>query len=601
VLLDSDPQATERLLEIAERHRADSSANSVGSEQKWRSLDVQARLASALVKGITDYLEEDIGEAVKAGFTPLEIVEKALMDGMHQVGELFGSGRMFLPQVVKSARVMKKAVTLLEPYMVSSEGEERETILLATVKGDVHDIGKNIVGVVLGCNGYKVVDLGVMVPEEEIVAKAVESKAKIIGLSALITPSLAEIVNVVKALERKGLQIPVLVGGAATSATHTAVKVAPHYSSGTVVYVADASLVTEVVGSILDPLRSEEYLQRVRSEQVKLQESWSKEDKLLSWEEAKRRAPHFTWLSDELKEPAGVVEEPKVAEIPLKELLPYINWTQFLNSWKIKGSYPKIFDDPGLGAKAYKVYSDGRSILEYICKTEALQVKAVYGFWPAYSLNEDIYLYSGEKIIAKIPTLRQQREGLEVCLSLADFIAPEGLDNTDYLGMFALSSGFGLEKLQQLYKDQDDEYSSLMVGLLADRLCEAASEYLHKKVRALCGWPDREGLEIEDILKGHYKGIRPAPGYPACPDHYLKKIIWQFLHPEENIGLKLTESTALWPASSISGFYFVSPKARYFSLGKIDRQQLLDYHQRWGRSPEDLKETEKWLSLHLDY
>lgn len=604
VILNKDPEAAERLLEVAECHRADSPIAIVTSKDDWRRAPVAERLKNALVRGITDYLAEDIKEAVAEGMTPLQVVERALMGGMRHVGELFGSGKMFLPQVVKSARVMKKAVACLEPYFADSKAEQelRGRILMATVKGDVHDIGKNIVSVVLGCNGFRVEDLGVMVPESDIVSKAIETKAQMIGLSALITPSLDEIVNVIKCLEAAGLRIPVMVGGAATSPIHTAVKIAPHYS-GLVIHVPDASLVTEVVNNILNHEIRSTYGAAIRTEQEALREQWQNRLhalKLHSFAEAQKRAPHFNWkVNSDIAKP----QEPsvKVVNFDLRELSDYINWQEFLAAWGLKGSYPSIFDDAEVGDKASKLYADGRSVLEYIVRTQALKVQGVYGFWAANSSGEDILLYAEEadgEPMAVLPTLRQQSENLEVCLALADFIAPRECGRKDWLGMFAVSSGSGLLELKAKYEAQNDEYHALMVGFLADRLCEAAAECLHKKVRSVCGYADPENIAMHDILLHHTRGIRPAPGYPACPDHSNKKFIWRLLKPAEHIGVRLTDNYALDPASSICGFYFSAPWARYFSLGKISREQAESYSKRCGRT---LRETERWLSSNLGY
>ncbi|MGM9991807.1 MAG: methionine synthase [Candidatus Bruticola sp.] len=604
VILNKDPEASERLIEVAERHRSDSSASAVLSRHDdWRQSSVEERLKEALVRGITDFLEADIKEAVALGMSPLEIVEKALMGGMRHVGELFGSGRMFLPQVVKSARVMKKAVACLEPYFAENQAAKnlRGRILMATVKGDVHDIGKNIVSVVLGCNGFQVTDLGVMVPEQDIVAQAVESQAQLIGLSALITPSLDEIINVIKCLENAGLRIPVMVGGAATSPVHTAVKIAPHYS-GLVVHVPDASLVTEVVNNILNPDSSECFAASLRAEQEELRSQWQQRLsnlELYSLEEAERRAPHFHWQAADI----AVPQDPsvKVLNLDLRLLADYINWQEFLSAWGVKGSYPQILNDSEIGDKATKLCFDGRSVLEYIMRTESLKVRAVYGFWPARSQGRDILLYADKNAnqpFLILPTLRQQTGGLEVCLSLADFVAPQNFTVPDWVGAFAVSAGDGLTELQAKYTEQGDEYHALIAGFLADRLCEAAAEYLHKLVRSECGYPDPESLTLRDIMLHHMRGIRPAPGYPACPDHAHKAVIWRLLQPEEKIGLQITDNFALKPASSICGFYFSAPWARYFSLGKIGRDQVEDYSRRSGI---ELAEAERRLAANLGY
>ena len=604
VILNKDPEAAERLLEVAERHRADSSAAAISSQDDWRQAKVAERLKNALVRGLTDYLDQDIKEAIAEGMSPLQVVEQALMGGMRHVGELFGSGKMFLPQVVKSARVMKKAVAYLEPYFAESQdGQElRGRILMATVKGDVHDIGKNIVSVVLGCNGFQVEDLGVMVPESDIVNKAIETKAQMIGLSALITPSLDEIVNVVKCLETAGLRIPVMVGGAATSPIHTAVKIAPYYS-GLVVHVPDASLVTEVVNSLLNSETCSTYEATVRAEQEALREQWQNRLHTLtlhSLAQARKRAPHFNWRVDsDIAKPQDPAV--KVVDFNLRELADYISWQEFLAAWGLKGGYPAIFDDAEVGDRASKLYADARSVLEYIMRTQALKVRGLYGFWPAVSSGDDILLYSQEsdsEPMAILPTLRQQSENLEVCLALADFVAPQECGRKDWLGMFAVSSGAGLSELKAKYEEQNDQYHVLLVSFLADRLCEAAAECLHKRVRSVCGYADPEAISVQDILLHHTRGIRPAPGYPACPDHSNKELIWQLLKPTERIGIRLTGNYALDPASSICGFYFSAPWARYFSLGKISREQVEDYSRRCGRT---LKETERWLATNLGY
>lgn len=601
-ILNTHPGAAEILLEVAEKHRGDTAAKSVTEHDSWRAATVAERLKTALVRGFTDYLEEDIKEAAESGMRPIDIIEQALMGGMHEVGELFGAGRMFLPQVVKSARVMKKAVACLEPYFKDSpQGDNlRGRIIMATVKGDVHDIGKNIVSVVLGCNGFQIEDLGVMVPAEAIVQKIKETDAQLLGLSALITPSLDEIINVIISLENAGIRIPVLVGGAATSPVHTAVKIAPHYS-GVVIRIADASLVTESVNNLLNKETRDLYIAKVREEQQKLGLEWQtrmENLKLRTFEQAQELAPRFHWQVDtDIIHP----EDPGVKSIDfnLADLVQYIDWGELLKAWGLNGAYPQILEDQEQGAQAAKLYQDGRSILEYIVKTQALKVRGVYGLFPAQGRCNDILLYenvndSEPRFI--IPTLRQQRGDVEVCLALSDFVTPCEVGCRDWLGVFAVSAGFGLEKLRASYEENNDEYHAIMAGFLADRFCEAASLYLHKLVRTQCGLTDPAGQTVKDLLLQRHRGIRPAPGYPACPDHTLKKVIWQLLEPERRIGLNLTDSCAMYPANSVSGLYFFAPQARYFSLGRIGRDQVEDYSKRCGRSVE---ETEHWLANNL--
>jgi 5-methyltetrahydrofolate--homocysteine methyltransferase len=605
VLLNRRPDATERLLAFAETVR-DVSRRAPQSDRAWRDAGLDERLTHALVNGITDHLEADIAEALESLPSPLSVIEGPLMRGMNVVGDLFGSGRMFLPQVVKSARVMKKAVALLEPHL-DAPGEEawrprsRARILLATVKGDVHDIGKNIVGVVLGCNAYEVVDLGVMVPAERIVQAALEQQVDLVGLSGLITPSLDEMVHVAGVLAREGLDLPLLIGGATTSAKHTAVRIAPAYG-GTVAHVADASRAVEVAGRAIGPATREEFAAGLREEQRAAREAFASAPAptLLTLREATRRRLRLDWSAGEPDRPERLGIR-VVRRQPIGELLDYIDWTPFFHVWELRGSYPRILEHPQQGTEARKLLEQARTMLDRLAEEEALRATAVWGLFPANSVGDDIVLYADEERggeLARLPTLRQQRppRGERPTLALADFVAPR--PGADYVGAFALTAGLGLDRLVARLRGEHDEFAAIMAAALADRLAEAFAEKLHETVRREWGYGGDEGLAPRELISGRFRGIRPAPGYPACPDHSDKRILWRLLDVEAGTGIRLTESCAMEPAASISGLYLAHPEARYFSVGKIGRDQLEDYARRKGIP---LREAERWLRAGLAY
>ena len=606
VLLNRHPDATERLI----RH-ADSSGQAVKNEPPddlFRHGPVEQRLAHALIKGIADHIEADVEEArVKYG-SPLAVIEGPLMAGMNAVGEMFGAGKMFLPQVVKTARVMKKAVAYLLPYMearrqtggLGSQG----TIVLATVKGDVHDIGKNIVGVVIGCNNYKVVDLGVMVPADRILKAALEANADIIGLSGLITPSLDEMVHVAREMEREGFRTPLLIGGATTSRVHTAVKIAPAYS-GPVVHVSDASRAVGVTGHLLNPARREDFESATRREQEGIREQHrgrAPQRQLVTLAQARLRRTPILWQAADIAKPSWLGAR-VIAPFPLAEIVPYIDWTPFFHVWELRGSYPRILDDEVVGARARELYNDARELLQRIVSGELLTARAVYGFFPANSDGDDILVYGENepsRQVAVFHTLRQQtaRADGQYNQALADFIAPVDSGLQDYLGIFAVTAGLGVEELCARFEADQDDYRSIMTKAIADRLAEALAELLHRMAREDWGYGRDERLGIEDLIREKYRGIRPAPGYPACPDHTEKRILFDLLRVEERIGIRLTETYAMLPASSVSGLYFAHPEARYFAVGKIDRDQVAEYSRRKAM---DQRTVERWLAPYLAY
>lgn len=605
VLLNRRDDATERLLDFAEKI-IDDSGNKKAVVKEWRSDSLQDRITHALVKGIDEFIEEDVEEARSMATKPIEVIEVNLMVGMNVVGDLFGSGKMFLPQVVKSARVMKRAVAYLLPFIEAEKDGKQETagkILMATVKGDVHDIGKNIVGVVLGCNNYEIIDLGVMVPLEKIINTAIEEKVDIIGLSGLITPSLDEMIYVAQEIKRRGLETPLLIGGATTSKAHTAVKIAPELSTP-VVHVNDASRAVTVAGSLLNKDTAEVYKDSIRKEYELFR------DKFLDRRETKEhidlatarsRKLHLDWTAYVPKTPnqKGIqVIENQDLEI----LVDFIDWSPFFRSWDLHGHYPAILDDEIVGKQATELFADAQVILSEILDKKLLKAKAVYGIFPANSVDDDIELYSDDtrtQTHVKFLTLRQQlkkRKG-KTNLALADFIAPKGSGVQDYIGAFCVSTGFGTAELAKAYEDDNDDYNAIMVKALADRLAEAFAEYLHKEVRInVWGYAPNELLDNEALIKEAYKGIRPAPGYPACPDHLEKNTIWELLQVQERIGVTLTESLAMWPAASVSGYYFAHPKAQYFGVGKITEDQVQSFSER---KKIDLKEAEKWLRPNI--
>ena len=608
VLFDRRPDATERLVEFAETVKNRSSGEAAKVDT-WRTLDVEERLTHALVKGIADHVEEDVEEAREHYATSLEIIEGPLMRGMQTVGDLFGEGKMFLPQVVKSARVMKRAVNHLLPYMEAERAAsgaahtKRGKVLIATVKGDVHDIGKNIVGVVLGCNGYEVVDLGVMVPCTKIIDEAVRHQADIVGLSGLITPSLDEMVQVAQEFEHAKLTMPLLIGGATTSTRHTAVKIAPKYS-GAVVHVNDASRAAGVVEKLLSSTAREEFVRTTREAQARDVENFKRrqETKLVPYATACAKR----WTTDWATAPIDVPEFLGVRtleKVPLTELIPYIDWTPFFMSWELRGRYPAIFDDAVVGEEARKLHRDAVEMLDRIVRDDALEAKVVYGFFPANAVGDDIALYSDESRaseVGRVHTLRQQweRKGQDVFHALADFVAPVESMRKDYVGAFAVTTGHGCDELCRKYDAEHDDYSSIMVKAIADRLAEACAEWLHAKVRREWGYGRAENLTTEQLIEEQYRGIRPAPGYPACPDHTEKQAIFALLGAEQGAGMRLTESFAMMPAASVSGLYFAHPESRYFAVDRLTREQVEAYAKRKGMS---VSEVERWLAPNLGY
>lgn len=602
VILDRREDATERLLDYSEKHK------SVKKEKiedlEWRNHPLQERITHALVKGIDRFIEEDVEEARLQAEKPLHVIEVNLMTGMGVVGDLFGSGKMFLPQVVKSARVMKKAVAYLQPFIEAEKDGTKPAngkILMATVKGDVHDIGKNIVSVVLGCNNYEIVDLGVMVPAEKIIQAAIDHQVDVIGLSGLITPSLDEMVYIAQELERQNLNFPLLIGGATTSKAHTAVKIDLKYKNA-VVHVNDASRAVNVVSSLLGD-RNKEYVDDLKSEYSEFREKFLNrqvEKDYVSIEEARQNKFKINWENEEIFTPnqLGITV---VENQDLRELLPFIDWSPFFRSWDLHGKYPQILEDEVVGVQAKELFKDAKVILKRILDEKLLTAKAIFGIFKANSNETDDILIFDENNdqTTKFITLRQQahRSKGKDYLALSDFIAPESSRKTDYMGAFCVTTGFGTDELAQEYEKANDDYNAIMVKALADRLAEAYAEFLHRKVRTeYWGYAKQENLTNEELIAEKYKGIRPAPGYPACPDHLEKHAIWDLLKVEENIGVYLTESLAMFPTASVSGYYFGSPHAKYFGLGKIAEDQLKDYSVRKGIS---LQEARKWLNPNL--
>jgi len=598
VLLDRRDDATERLLDYAEGIKGDKQSGEDPRALAWRECDLQERITHSLVKGIDTFIIEDIEEARRQARRPLNIIEETLMAGMNVVGDLFGEGKMFLPQVVKSARVMKKAVAYLQPFIEAGKDEASQSagkILLATVKGDVHDIGKNIVGVVLGCNNYDIIDLGVMVEPEKIIEMAKLQKVDAIGLSGLITPSLDEMVYVASEMEKHGFHIPLLIGGATTSRAHTAVKIAPQYHEA-VVYVSDASRAVTVVGSLLKS-DAKAYKDEIRADYDAFRETFlnlGSRKTYLSIEAARQNRLAIDWLSVDICRPKflGI----KVIEaFNLAQLLPYIDWTPFFFSWDLHGKYPRILQDEVVGEQARTLFADAKLLLKRLIDEKLLTAKAVFGLFPANSVGDDIAVYDESGgVQAVFHTLRQQQQRYDSpTRALSDFIAPESTGLDDYIGCFCVTTGFGTDELAARFAAQHDDYNAIMVKALSDRLAEAFAEYLHHQIRRVYwGYASDEKLDNEALIREKYRGIRPAPGYPACPDHLEKKTIWQLLQVEENIGVKLTDGLAMWPASSVSGYYFAHPQARYFSLGKITEEQLVDYAER---KEVTLDFARKWL------
>ncbi len=606
VLLNRRPDATERLVNFAETVKAKGKV--AVKDDEWRQGTVEERLSHALVKGITDYIDQDTEEARQKYPKPLEVIEGPLMAGMNIVGDLFGSGKMFLPQVVKSARVMKKAVAHLMPYMEeekkrSGNFRAQGKVLLATVTGDVHDIGKNIVGVVLGCNNYEVIDLGVMVSCEKILAAARENKADIIGLSGLITPSLDEMVHVAKEMTREGFDVPLLIGGATTSKAHTAVKIAPSYAPG-VVHVLDASRAVGVVGSLVSQTQKEGFVRQVRDDYARMRQAHQDRGAkpLLSIAQARANRFMSDWAGVDIPVPTALGVR-TIADQPLVELIPYIDWSPFFHTWELRGRYPTIFDEPTVGPRAKELYEDARRLLDEIVHKKQLKARGVYGVFPASSVGDDIELYedtSQKTLLTTIHHLRQQSEkpAGQPNLALADYVAPKECGRQDYIGAFAVTTGIEMDELCRRFDNDHDDYNSIMAKALADRLAEAFAECLHKRIREEWGYEKHEQLTNEDLIREKYRGIRPAPGYPACPDHTEKQLLFDLLSAEQNSGITLTESYAMLPTASVSGFYFAHPEAKYFAVGKIGKDQVEDYARRKGM---DLRTVERWLSPNLNY
>lgn len=633
VLLNRNPESTEKLVAYAETVK--SAGKELVVDDAWRKEPVNKRLEHALIKGLTEFIDEDVEEARQLVERPIQVIEGPLMDGMNVVGDLFGEGKMFLPQVVKSARVMKKAVAYLLPYIeAEKEGGESSSagkILMATVKGDVHDIGKNIVGVVLACNNYEVIDIGVMVPCDKILAAAKEHNVDIIGLSGLITPSLDEMVYVAKEMERLGFKVPLLIGGATTSRIHTAVKIDPHYS-GPVIHVLDASRSVPVAGRLLQSeLTSQEIFNEIKTEYAELRTAHAarqQEKNYLSIDQARAKSSGIDWTGFKSKQPSFLGVK-YFEDYSLEEIAKYIDWTPFFSTWQLSGKYPRIFDNEVVGKEAKKLFDDAQALLKEIIANKSLQAKAALGFFPANSLGDDIILHdyvekalevacekhgSHKQVSYEIQPkdessdksqwlhhLRQQGQKASTlpnrCLS--DFIAPLNSGETDYIGAFAVTTGLGIEALLDKYEKEHDDYNSIMVKALADRLAEAFAELLHERVRKeFWGYASEETLSNEDLISEKYDGIRPAPGYPACPDHTEKKRLFELLDAEKQIGIQLTESYAMYPASAVSGFYFSHPESTYFGLGKIAKDQVTDYAKRKGMSLDDV---ERWLSPVLNY
>jgi len=611
VLLNRRPDATERLVEFGEKLKGAGAVVSEKRAEEWRNGTVEERLSHALVKGIDAFIEIDAEEArVKLG-RPLLVIEGPLMDGMSVVGDLFGAGKMFLPQVVKSARVMKKAVAHLTPFMEAEKLEmvaaghtvkAQGKIVLATVKGDVHDIGKNIVGVVLACNNYEVIDLGVMVSCEKILERAKAENADLIGLSGLITPSLDEMVHVAREMERQGFKLPLLIGGATTSRAHTAVKIAPHYSEP-VVHVLDASRAVPVTTSLLSDDGKAEFVAQHRAGYEALRKAHSSpRPKLVSLETARQRRTPIEWRAEDLPIPefTGVRV---LDDFRLATLREFIDWTPFFHTWELKGVYPRILDDERQGEQARQIFAEANALLDRIIAESLITARGVYGFFPAFAIGDDVELYSSntrESALEQFHFLRQQanKEGNEPCRSLADFIAPKETGLRDYIGAFAVTSGIGLKDLCDGFRAKHDDYNAIMAEAIADRLAEAFAECLHKRVRDEWGYGRAEALSTDDLIHENYRGIRPAAGYPACPDHTEKGTLWRLLNVESNTSMRITESFAMWPGSSVSGLYFAHPESRYFSLGKIGRDQVEDYAERKGMSAA---EVERWLGQNLNY
>jgi len=607
VLLNRREDATERLLDFAESVVGNKKIKK-SSNKEWRKLELRERISYSLINGKDEFIDQDVELARQSVEEPIMVIEGHLMDGMNIVGDLFGDGKMFLPQVVKSARVMKKAVAYLLPFIEEAKTDDKTNssgkILMATVKGDVHDIGKNIVGVVLACNNFEIIDLGVMVPPEKIIKTAVEQNVDIIGLSGLITPSLDEMVFLAQELNRQNIDIPLLIGGATTSKAHTAVKIHPE-TKFPVVHVNDASRAVGVASSLINKNSKEKYWEEISLDYTNFREKFLNKKtnkKYISYQQAKTNKFKIDFKEYNPVKP-NFLGVKVIDEILLEDLVPYIDWSPFFNSWGLHGRYPDIFEYEKTGSQARELYSDAMKMLKKIVSNKSLKAKAIYGLFPANSNGDDIEVYeddSRKKISAKFITLRQQlqkREG-EPNYSISDFIAPKDSKVFDYIGCFCVTTGFGADELSKQYEDEIDDYNSIMVKALADRFAEAFAEYLHRQIRIdKWGYSPDEKLDNSELISESYTGIRPAPGYPACPDHLEKDTIWKLLNVEKSIGVKLTESRAMWPASSVSGYYFSNPQSKYFGLGNINEDQLKDYSQRRG---VDLEKAKKWLSPNLN-
>ncbi|QOD62358.1 methionine synthase [Polaribacter haliotis] len=597
VILDRREDATERLLDLAETVKG--SKKEKVADLSWRENTLQERITHALVKGIDAFIIEDVEQARQEAEKPIEVIEGNLMIGMNVVGDLFGAGKMFLPQVVKSARVMKKAVSYLNPFIEAEKGDKQEPvgkILMATVKGDVHDIGKNIVSVVLACNNYEIVDLGVMVPPEKIIQTAIDERVDAIGLSGLITPSLDEMVYLAKEMQRQNFVLPLLIGGATTSKAHTAVKIDTQYKNA-VVHVNDASRAVTVVGDLLNKKSSHLYTAKLKKDYDEFRTKFlkrGKEKSYISITEARKRKYKIDWETSEIKKPNELGIQ-VLKQLSLKELLPFIDWSPFFRSWDLHGKFPDILTDKVVGEQATIMYAEAQEMIKEIIAKQLLKPKAVFGLFEANSINDDdISVQKKGEEVAIFRTLRQQlkkREGIPNH-ALADFIAPKETNKTDYMGAFCVGI-FGAQELAESYRAKEDDYNAIMAQAIADRFAEAMAEYLHKQIRVKhWGYSSDETLTNDDLIKENYKGIRPAPGYPACPDHLEKETIWDLLSVEENIGVTLTESLAMWPAAAVSGYYFANKEAKYFGLGKITDDQVTDYSTRKGITKEKAR---KWL------
>jgi 5-methyltetrahydrofolate--homocysteine methyltransferase len=607
VVLNTHDNATEELLEIAEKYRGDGSQQESTQDLEWRSWEVNKRLEHALVKGITEFIEDDTELARQAAERPLHVIEGPLMDGMNVVGDLFGDGKMFLPQVVKSARVMKRAVAYLQPYIEAEKGEGQRSngkIVMATVKGDVHDIGKNIVGVVLQCNNFEVIDLGVMVPCDKILKVAKEEQVDMIGLSGLITPSLDEMVHVAKEMQRTGLDIPLLIGGATTSKAHTAVKIEQNYEKP-VVYVSNASRAVGVCQSLLSDELRPAFVEKLDKDYEIVREQHARKRPRtppVSLDVARANRAEIDWqnYTPPVPKQLGVQQFENVS---IAEIEPYIDWTPFFMTWSLAGKYPRILEDEVVGEEAKRIFADAKEMLERFKAKGEITVSGVFGLFPANSVGDDIEIYRDEsrsELLGLSSQLRQQTEkkkGANNCL--ADFIAPKSSGKADYFGAFAVTGGIGEDELAEAYKQEGDDYNAIMVKAVADRLAEGFAEYLHAQVRKeYWGYAADETLSNEELIRENYQGIRPAPGYPACPEHTEKGLIWELLDVEQRIGMQLTESYAMWPGAAVSGWYFSHPDSRYFAVASIQKDQVEDYAQRKNMS---LEEAERWLAPNLGY